>query len=68
VKRLIQKLFIPSGTGAFQLRVLAISRDTSSVDIGLCSIAVTLDILVCSLFIQLAFTLFLTAFPQMDVQ
>ena len=68
VNRLIQKLFIPSGPSAYQLSVLAISRDTCSVVIGLCSIAGTLDTLVCSLLIQLAFRLCLTAFPQMDTQ
>jgi hypothetical protein len=51
-----------------ELSVLAIRRDTCSVVIGLCSIAVTLDTPVCSLLIQLAFGLCLTAFPQMDAQ
>ena len=63
VNRLIQTLFIPSGPGAFQISVLAISWDTCSVVMGLCSIAVPLDTLVCSLLIQLAFRLSLTAFP-----
>ena len=68
VNRLIQKLFIPSGPSALQLSVLAISPDICPVVIGLCSIAVALDTLVCSLLIQLAFRLWLTAFPQVDAQ
>ena len=59
---------IPSGPGAFQLSVIAISRDTCSVVIGMRSIAVTLDTLVYSLPIQHAFKLCLTAFPQVDTQ